>query len=187
MGINQKRDGYWRKRWADKRTPQVVEFEDITELKDTQIAYLAGLIDGEGSFGIMLAGKHRAHVPVLTLCMAHLETVTWVKDLVGVAVAHKRRGGKTRREQWALRISGRKSIELCRRMIPFMITRKEQAEIFVEYDALGWHYGGATVLDLEQRALLREGREKLRQKLMRLNRPLKYVTPAPFLDEESHH
>ena len=50
-----------------------------------------------------------------------------------------------------------------------MITKRRQAELFVEYDKAGWHYGGPKVLGEAAREALRKVRDKLRARIMDLN------------------
>ena len=52
-------------------------------MKETEKAYLAGIIDGEGSIMLTKLHKNQYHSPCVSIASTDLELLHWVKDKIG--------------------------------------------------------------------------------------------------------
>lgn len=107
--------------------------DPISLLSDIQIAYLTGLVDGEGSITLL---KNRICVQLnIHITMTHEPTIKWLSDVLSVKMRKVSR--KVLRDNWKPQfstvLSGRRAAILCERMLPYAITKKSQMLIGVEF------------------------------------------------------
>jgi len=118
--------------------------DPIAAMDEPTVAYLAGLTDADGSIYVTHTNRLRTHYPTVCWAMTHLATVEWVSEALGgtKVVLHNhtnlRRGttswGSSKfREQWKTAIAGSRAQLLCRRMLPYMHTKAEQARIVADF------------------------------------------------------
>lgn len=108
-------------------------------ISDIDLAYIAGLLDGEGSFCCLFLGRDRnrrtCH-PVVCVSMTDEGVIRWLGDVLSVAVStHKRR--ENYRRQFAVRVSGKRAVALCGRLKPFLRVKQKQAELMMTFPADG--------------------------------------------------
>ena len=97
-------------------------------LTDTQLAYIAGIVDGEGCVSSTYP-KSAARPLFLALTMIHRPTILWLKTVVGGGVVrHQTRQGGVR-QAWTWLLSGIRAYALLRRLVPFMHTKREEAKV----------------------------------------------------------
>ena len=108
-----------------------------------EIAYLAGLIDGEGHIGIF---RRKASFPYISpryslrteICMCSLKTIKWIQKHFSGTIYKKIRTrtadtGKLRKQSYAVSWSGREACSLLQKVRPFLITKSHEADIAIEY------------------------------------------------------
>jgi hypothetical protein len=101
-------------------------------ISEVDAAYLAGLIDGEGTIYIMRhSGRdgRSTYYPAISIMMTHEGVLRWVADKLQVAVAKIPRKPTGWRDQFSVRIHGKRAITLCQIMLPFLRVKREQAEL----------------------------------------------------------
>lgn len=101
---------------------------------ETQLAYLAGIIDGEGTFYIGITNKGRKFNSRIYVVNTNEELIKWLKDTFG-GLIYKRTSKsnpqwKTRYE-WVLDKSAIDTV--CHLLIPYLIIKKKHAEIMIDY------------------------------------------------------
>lgn len=161
----------------------------MSGLLNTDLAYAAGLLDGEGSISIIMAYKKR-RTPHHTLCMTVVNTdprpIRWLLERFSGRM-YSRMPGQARRTKtlYDWHISARKAEAFLRAVYPYLIIKREQADIAF---ALRRTYQGphsvlqrySPIRDAENRKYVRSGvvrivdnavlaeRERLRQSLKQL-------------------
>lgn len=94
----------------------------------TKWAYLAGIIDGEGSFGVYSAGTR------LSIANTHLPLLEWVKDFTGTGrIFQTQVSTLTRRPCYQWDCAARAIRVILPEVLPFMIVKRRKAELFIEY------------------------------------------------------
>lgn len=112
------------------------KMHDIDPSKlDENSPYIAGLIDGEGSF-IIHKSEYENRVrfsPMIVLGMTHEETVKTVADHFGVScVTRKRR--KPLKHMYVFLVRTLSDIKLiCETLYPHSITKRKQMELFLKF------------------------------------------------------
>lgn len=106
--------------------------------------YLAGLVDGEGYLGLIPCYKKgSANVTyqcVLKLCLAGMnaeKVITMIGDNYQGHIYKRNKNTKTGKEVYTVEIKSRPRMKvLLDDIAPYMIVKKEQAELMMEYIAL---------------------------------------------------
>lgn len=115
-------------------------------LKSIDAAYIAGLLDGEGYFGIQLVdgGKvvhkpgykyYRYFVVLVMTSKPFLETIRAIAPWGESAVtsAYQKLRGRAR-PSWKIRWTGRHAASLCRDILPYLRLKRRHAELIIWLD-----------------------------------------------------
>lgn len=128
---------------------------DIT-LSNTEASYIAGIVDGEGSIGIM----HKIHShtlaeysPFITISNKDIELITWLKDkLPGQAYWHS--------SCCNFMVTRLTNVELILRLImPFLIVKRKRADVVLRFCQQRITYGKLRSYSKEELALVAEAWE----------------------------
>lgn len=150
--------------------------DPISLLDVPTVAYLAGLTDGDGCIYVTHTNRLGTYYPAVCWAMTDLVTIEWVASRIGgTTVQHASREATDRRsESWSksrfkiqhvTRVSGSRAQMLCRRMVPYLITKRAQAELVLEFPVDERRAPGRTLAP-DVRAL----REDLGRRISGLNR-----------------
>ena len=94
---------------------------------NADIAYLAGIVDGEGSIG--LGVRQRKYVtPTLQISNTNRILIDWLLTIGGTAYATKE-ARPNRKRCWLWRMAGSEARELIRTIRPFLKLKTAQADI----------------------------------------------------------
>jgi hypothetical protein len=108
------------------------------------IAWCAGLFDGEGSVGIhkarpiVVASGTRSirYTLDLNLTMVHKPSVERFKALLGVGNIKKKIPGKnSRRVSWHWRVQGFAAAGVVETLLPYLVTKREEALLALDFIA----------------------------------------------------
>lgn len=111
------------------------------QITDTQAAWLAGIIDGEGCIAVMR--QVRADRPsvrywiTLRISMVHYPTLENIQQITGLSKVHARKGSKPRqpneRQPWYWNVASREAAAVLTRVLPFLVTKRIEAELTLEF------------------------------------------------------
>lgn len=90
-------------------------------------AYLAGILDGEGSFGVYSAGTR------LTISNTCLPLIEWCAAFVGEGYINKVQSAGAKRQCYQWNCGAVVIRRILPRMIPYMIVKHRKAVLFMEY------------------------------------------------------
>lgn len=104
---------------------------NLTEL---ELAYLAGLLDGEGCFSFSDNGANCIR-PLVQLIMTDEEIVNWVGSVWGAKVTQfaRHRALPHHKPQFRVQVTGEKAVEFCKSIYPYLKVKKKQAELHIEW------------------------------------------------------
>ena len=100
-------------------------YKSVNRMTSTQAAYLAGLIDGEGS--ITLTRRHRQENRQLVVSISNtdFELLKQVKIMVGAGRITKKRTYKEHhKSSGEYRVENRQALEFVRQLAPYLLTYK---------------------------------------------------------------
>lgn len=150
--------------------------------KPLLLAYLAGIVDGEGSiciYRVNPAKYNRYQNPafrgVLNISNTRKELFDWIEKHFGnlnKSKKHRRsifkKNSTHERYIYEWVIQGHRVLDLCKQLLPYLVLKKRQAEIMIEFRKtfeLQKGYGAHTPLNPEIIAL----REDMRVEMSQLN------------------
>lgn len=112
----------------------------ISQLTETEVAYIAGLIDGEGSITMGKTAspsgdrKLRYRVHLTVAATTSMELVSWlVSKLGGCDYKVGRPKKKQHRQGYCMKLAEGPAEELLQRSLPYLVIKKRHAELFLRY------------------------------------------------------
>lgn len=123
-------------------------------MTDTQAAWVAGIVDGEGCIGIFKARK--SYRLTLAVSMTHKPTIERLKSLLKVgSITHNKSASSKWKDSWSLHISGEDAVAVIRRLLPYLFTKRAQADLAIEYGEKCLHERRVGEWVSEEKELLR--------------------------------
>jgi|WetSurMetagenome_2_1015567.scaffolds.fasta_scaffold147365_1 hypothetical protein len=115
----------------------------IDQLTETEVAYLAGLIDGEGTIGMGRTSARtgdqgvRYRVTLTVAATTDMDLVSWLSSKLGVGVYRVGTPKSYKHKQgWCFKLSEGPAEQLLARALPCLVVKKRQAELFLRYRAV---------------------------------------------------
>ena len=126
--------------------PKEDSWDLSTEQERLNWAWLAGLMDGEGSIQITCRSRQDRISPEFSLRlqinMTDPSTVRHVRSLTHCGSIRKRRVSAGRKEQFEWQAKQRQAAGILRRCLPYLVTKKREAEIALQFIDLVSLYKG---------------------------------------------
>ncbi len=112
----------------------------VTRLTKVQIAWLAGLIDGEGCISIVKGkpkGENKSTIYYLSLAMNMIDkpTIKLVQKLTGGSVCKRVVRGPNKRTFYSWTLTCQRALELLRIIKPYSITKATQVRLGIEFQS----------------------------------------------------
>lgn len=99
------------------------------------LAYIAGFLDGEGCISLSSNGTNRS--VRVTFVQCDIRPLEKIQSLLGGAgqltVFNSRRASKKKWKTHRYKVSGPGAVYLLEELLPYLIVKKEQAEIVIKY------------------------------------------------------
>jgi hypothetical protein len=108
-----------------KQPPQV--------LRPTELAYIAGVIDGEGTIGIYRLGSTGYYQMKVCISNCSRPLLEWVRERVGGALVRVAKATPKKREAWQLVISQYQAAPLLLECRGYLQVKRAQADLAVRY------------------------------------------------------
>lgn len=114
--------------------------DPITTLTPEERAYLAGLIDGEGSIFVAAVGplRHRSVYPIVTVAMTHRGVIEWMAARLDAGTVKNHNHTSVRRhpnlkKQFRTQVFGKRAKLLCETLLPYLRVKTEQARLVTTF------------------------------------------------------
>ena len=105
--------------------------------KDIQLAWCAGIIDGEGTITLTAnkGGKKLSNiVPRVLFTMTHKKSVEEFGKIMKIGkVRRKKRDKIYHKYRYYWQTGGRTAVKIAEILLPYLITKKKQAELIIHY------------------------------------------------------
>jgi len=98
-------------------------------LKGVVKAYLAGIIDGEGTVTLMKHHKNETPCPSVSVANNNLELLKWIKSVFGGVISSKKKRLPHHNESYAWAIMQDRAIRFLNEIKQYLIIKKPQAEL----------------------------------------------------------
>lgn len=159
----------------------IVQYEKVV-YEPLKLAYLAGIVDGEGSlciYRVNPAKYNRYQTPnfrsVLNISNTRYELMEWLDtNFSNFNSGHKKHRRSifkknSTHERWIYEwvVQAHRLVDVCQQIMPYLVLKKRQAELILEFRSTYTQksFGASTPLDPETV----EKREKIRLEMCRLN------------------
>lgn len=127
-------------------------------MKDTEKAYIAGIIDGEGSIMLQRIHSNEHPSPCVSIASTTYELLEWIKNIIGKGMIIKKKNYNPEKHKLCYSYVLRRddAINLLKEIYPFLIieTKRKRAQLIItKYKALTPRNGkySEDLLKLKQR------------------------------------
>jgi hypothetical protein len=114
--------------------------DPIVTLTAEERAYLAGLIDADGSIYVAAVGplRHRSVYPIVTVAMTHLGVIEWMATRLEAGTVKNHNHTSMRRhpnlkQQYRTQVFGKRARLLCEVLLPYLRVKNEQARLVATF------------------------------------------------------
>ncbi len=97
------------------------------KLSDTEAAYAAGILDGEGSIQFARQRKSRWPSPMVSVSSTDRELLEWFRSRLGGSMIQKRIYSPNHKVSYDWKLADRRAIEFLRIVRPFLVIRRKIA------------------------------------------------------------
>ena len=146
---------------------------------EAELAYFAGIVDGEGCFAMH---KHGGGIYGTQLQVGNTDLLLmqWIHRRFGGSLALERHSNPKHQHMWRWYAKASDLDLITRSLIPYLITKKRQAEIFLAFRATlngkasaGPRARGVGASTARHSTAVKAERERIHAELLALKRPLK--------------
>lgn len=111
------------------------------KFSDTNLAYAAGIIDGEGCIGVYKQKNKKARVGyfialIISVSMGDSEATLWLKDTFGGSHHCFKPLFRDNKPRFRWQMSATKASNFLCNLLPYLKVKKQQAELAIEFQAL---------------------------------------------------
>ena len=126
---------YDKNRYQQIRAERIAKLppDPISLLKPTERAYIAGIIDGEGT--IYARNERKTIYPTIAVHMTDKAVIAWLQGRIKAQTVWtiNRKDKPRYKTQYLFRICGKRAKLLCKSIYPFLIVKRKHAEIVLEW------------------------------------------------------
>jgi hypothetical protein len=128
-------------------------------VSDTEAAYAAGILDGEGSISLTRVHKDRYPSPQVSVASTDRELLEWLQARFGGSIVRKRTYKPHHSQSYDWKVTDRKALRVLKRVRPFLVIERKVKRcdlLLTEYLACTPRNGRYTTEQLERKQLLIE-------------------------------
>ena len=146
--------------------------DPIATLSTEERAYIAGLVDGEGSIYVAAVGpnRHRTTYPIVVVAMTHRPVIAWLAERLAAGTVKLHNHTRVRRDpnlkpQYRTQLFGKRARLLCEALLPYLKVKTEQARLVTTFPVEARVAPGAKIALTS----INETRYRLRDQINALN------------------
>lgn len=123
------------------RKPKRKLYDPIESLFPQQspvnLAYLAGIIDGEGCIQVWRDHRNNTHMPRIDVEMTHSQTIDWIRAMFpGVSNKPITRSNPRHATTYDWCVMGRKALNVLQQVLPYLKGKRREAELLLGFPYL---------------------------------------------------
>ncbi len=107
----------------------------MKELHETEKAYIAGFVDGEGCIFATQYGRNGRYRIGMTLAQCDQEIILYLKECCGGSIYENKRK-VNRKIAWTWQISNKMAGDFLRDILPYLKVKKQQAILAIELQSM---------------------------------------------------
>ena len=114
-------------------------------MEEAEKAYIAGIVDGEGTVTLMKHHKNETPLPFVAIANNNLDLLKWIKSLVGGNICTKKKRLPHHNDSYVLNIRQDRAMRLLNEIKEFLIVKRQQADLITtQYKAVTHRAGKYT-------------------------------------------
>lgn len=121
----------------------------LKSISAMDLAYMAGLVDGEGSIYCLAHAGGKTCYPAITVAMTDFGVIEWLAARWQVQVSRMPRRNPKHKPQIFVRLSGERARLLCELLLPYLKVKRAQAALVQEFP-LEARVGPGVKIDLSE-------------------------------------
>ncbi len=133
-------------------------------MREVEKAYLAGIIDGEGTVTLTKHHKNETPSPDVSVANNNLQLLKWIRSLVGGVIISKKKRKAHHNDSYAWSIRHDKAIQLLEQINQYLIVKKAQADLIIKKYKSVTHRSGQYTPDMFEKKM------RLVAKIRKLNK-----------------
>lgn len=94
-------------------------------IRDTEAAYAAGILDGEGSISLVRVHKTRSPSPQVSVSSTDRELLNWLQERFGGTIVRKRTYKPHHSPSYDWKVTDRKALSVLACLRPFLVIRRK--------------------------------------------------------------
>lgn len=106
--------------------PRRIVRRSALKLSDTEAAYAAGIVDGEGSIYFSRNHKTRWPSPIVSVASTDRELLEWLRARVGGTIIQKRTYQPQHARSYDWKLTDRRALEFLKLVQPFLVIQRKQ-------------------------------------------------------------
>lgn len=111
-------------------------------LIEVKKAYIAGIIDGEGTVTLTKQHKNETETPCVTVANNDLDLLKWIKSKVGGVIVNKKKRMFHHRNSYAWQIKQNRAISFLNEVKQYLIIKKQHADLITSRYKIVTHRAG---------------------------------------------
>ena len=138
-----------------------------------QFAYAAGIVDGEGSLGVVYYADHNQYQARIQVVMTNPKPLEILRGLFGGSLCATKMAPNGRKQPYHYTASGKNLVRLLESVLPYLIEKKSQAENLLEltrnveeWNAKGRQRGNLPAEVMEYRRALKQRSHELKDRAL---------------------
>lgn len=98
-------------------------------MDEVEKAYLAGIVDGEGTITLMKHHRNETHIPFVGIANNNLVLLEWIKSIVGGNICAKKKRLPHHNNSYVLNIRQDRALRFINDIKKYLIVKRAQAEL----------------------------------------------------------
>ena len=94
-------------------------------MADTELAYAAGLFDGEGSISLVRQKNNRSHSPQVAVASNDCEVLLWLQKRFGGSIVTKQPRKSTHSVSYDWRLTDRRALAFLQMVRPYLVIQRK--------------------------------------------------------------
>ncbi len=134
-------------------------------MRKEELAYFAGLMDGEGCFNINYNKKRNTYQARLTMTNTNLDMLIWCQERIGGKIYKRKKYADHHKDKYEWMSWGDKEflLNLLKKILPFLVGKREQCKVLIKFEKTVGVTGRAIT------KVNREKRPRLYKEIKKLN------------------
>jgi len=114
----------------------------VIPLVELEKAYIAGIVDGEGTVTLMKHHKNETPIPFVSVANNNLKLLQWIKQRCGGLIVSKKKYKPQHNDSFAWSVRQDRALRFLKEIVKYLIIKKPQATLILKKYKVVTHRAG---------------------------------------------